>query len=120
MFKIESTPELDTEFLERWAEAFSTSVDLVALHVGLPLNPSKSQDSKSLELTHTRLLDIHKLLCRVRPWFNSDLATWEWFIGESLVPFGGLTPSEVVKSHHDKGVEALNEWVDSRELGGFQ
>ncbi|MFD1385042.1 hypothetical protein ACFQ45_16940 [Rhodanobacter aciditrophus] len=120
MFEIESTPELGTELLERWAEAFPTSVDLVAQHVGLPLNPLKSLDSKSLELTHTRLLDIHKLLCRVRPWFNSDKATWEWFINEPLAPFNGLTPSDVVKSYHNGGIEALHEWVDGRELGGFQ
>ncbi len=120
MFEIESAPELGAEVLESWADAFSIPVDQVAQYVGLPLNPSKSLDSKSLELTHTRLLDIHKLLFRVRPWFNSDQATWEWFIGESLVPFGGLSPSEVINSHHDKGVEALNEWVDGRQLGGFQ
>lgn len=120
MFEIDSSPGQSDELLDNWASAFSTSVDHVSHYIGLPLHSSEEVGFNDSGATQTRLFDIHKLLCRVRLWFSSDQATWEWFIGESLVPFGGLTPSEVVKLYHDEGIDALNEWVSARELAGFQ
>ncbi|TPE54313.1 hypothetical protein FJM67_05040 [Maribrevibacterium harenarium] len=118
--KIGSPPAHGYELPSSWAEAFCTTVDHIARFVDLPSQSLKRKDRIMNVKVQTRLIEVHALLRRVRPWFNSDQAAWAWYIGEPLVAFGRLTPAEIIKIHHEKGIEALNDWITERELGGFQ
>lgn len=117
---IGSDSESGHEVPSSWAATFYTTVDHIARFVDLPVQSLKRQDRLKLARVQTRLIEVRAILRRVRPWFNSDQAAWAWFIGEPLISFGNLTPSEIIKLHHEKGIEALNDWITEREMGGFQ
>lgn len=104
----------------QWAEMFFTSTDHIARFVALPAQSLKRPERLTKPKVQTRLVEVHALLRRVRPWFSSDQAVWAWFIGEPLLSFGRLTPSEVVRQYGDAGLESINDWVTEREMGGFQ
>lgn len=118
--KIDSTNKDGIENPALWADAFYTTTDHIARFVHLPFQSLKRHDRLSQPKIQTRLKEIHMLLRRVRPWFNSDQAAWAWFIGEPLIAFGRLTPSQVVKHFQDSGIDSLNDWITEREMGGFQ
>ncbi|MCC5453293.1 hypothetical protein LMJ53_16380 [Rheinheimera sp. UJ51] len=118
-FKIGSAPEQGIEQPKAWAEAFFTTIDHLAAFVDLPPQSLKRPERVKQSKVQTRLIEIHALLRRVRPWFNSDQAAWAWYIGEPIVAFEQLTPSKIIKKFHGSGVEALNDWITEREMGGF-
>ncbi|MCC5453148.1 hypothetical protein LMJ53_15615 [Rheinheimera sp. UJ51] len=118
-FKIGTAPDQGIEQPKAWAEAFFTSIEQLADFVDLPPQSLKRSERVKQSKVQTRLIEIHLLLRRVRPWFNSDQATWAWYIAEPLVAFEQLTPSEVIKKFHGSGIQALNDWITERELGGF-
>lgn len=118
--RISSASEQGLEQPSAWAKAFFTTIDHIARFVDLPVQSLKRAERVKQAKVQTRLTEIHALLRRVRPWFNSDQAAWAWYIGEPLIAFGRLTPSEVVKQYSESGIEALNDWITEREMGGFQ
>ena len=103
-----------------WAGAFYTTVEHIARFIDLPAQSLKRADRLKQARVQTRMIEVHAILRRVRPWFSSDQATWAWFIGEPITSFGRLTPSEVIKQFHEKGVEALNDYITAKEMGGFE
>lgn len=103
-----------------WAGNLYTTVDHIAKFIDVPVLSLKRKDRFHQPKIQTRLIEIHALLRRVRPWFSSDQAAWAWYIGEPLTSLGRLTPSEVVKQYKDAGIEALNDYVTSKEMGGFE
>lgn len=118
--QIKTAPSTGLELPSEWAANFYTTVDHIARFVDLPPQSLRRHDRVKQPKIQTRLSEIHALLRRIRPWFNSDQATWAWYIGEPLIAFGRLTPAEVVKHYQESGIEALNDWVTEREMAGFQ
>jgi len=105
---------------ERWAKTFCTTPDHIVRMLDLPESALTGGDKLRQPSVQTRLLEVHSLLNRVRPWFRSDMATWTWFISEPLASFGRLPPIEVLKQYPDKGVEALHDYITARDMGSFE
>jgi hypothetical protein len=103
-----------------WAAVFFTTVEHIARFIDLPAQSLKRADRLKQARVQTRMIEVHALLRRIRPWFSSDQAAWAWYIGEPLGAFGRLTPSEVVKHYHEQGIESLNNYITSKEMGGFE
>ncbi|WP_445428330.1 hypothetical protein [Alishewanella sp. HL-SH05] len=118
-FKIGTEPDQGVEQPKAWAAAFFTSIEHLADFVDLSPQSLKRSDRVKQSKVQTRLIEIHALLRRVRPWFNSDQAAWAWYIGEPILAFEQFTPSEIIKKFHGSGIEALNDWITEREMGGF-
>jgi hypothetical protein len=103
-----------------WAKAFYTTVEHIARFLDIPAQSLKRTDRVKKPNVQTRLVEVHGILRRVRPWFSSDQAAWAWYIGEPITSFGRLTPSEIVKQYHEEGIEALNDYITAKEMGSFE
>lgn len=102
-----------------WESTFFTTTDHLARFMDIPLQSLKRKERFSQAKVQTRLLEVHAILRRVRPWFDSDQAAWAWYISEPLASFANLTPAEIIKLHKGKGVEGINDFITAKELGGF-
>jgi len=105
---------------ERWAKAFCTTPGHIMRMLDLPEQALNQAEHLRQPAIQTRLVEVHSLLNRVRPWFRSDLACWTWFISEPLPSFGRLPALEVVKQYPEKGIEALHDFITARDMGGFE
>ena len=107
--------------LENWAKALSIPIQTIMYSIGLSFELSNLlQDPVNKLIVKKRLRDIYALLNSVRPWFESDKECWDWFVSKQLPAFSPLTPSEVVRHHHGRGINALHDWIDERKAGNFQ
>ncbi len=116
----EDVKEEGREDPRAWANQFSTTIEHIAKYISIPAQSLKRKERLKQPKVQTRMIEVHALLRRVRPWFHSNLAAWAWYIGEPLPSFGNLTPSEIIKQYHEKGIEALNDYITSKEMGGFE
>ncbi len=104
---------------KQWENTFCTTTDHLARFMDIPVQSLKRKERFTQAKVQTRLLEIHALLRRVRPWYDSDQAAWAWYISEPLASFANLTPAEIIKLHKGAGVEAINDFITAKELGGF-
>jgi uncharacterized protein (DUF2384 family) len=117
---IQLQSDLGFEDPKLWAGAFYTTVDHIARFIDIPAQSLKRADRIRQARVQTRMVEVHGILRRIRPWFASDQAAWAWFIGEPLTSFGRLTPSEIVKQFHEEGIEAINDYITAKEMGSFE
>lgn len=72
------------------------------------------------DTTARRLQTVNEIFDGVGDWFDSPTEVWEWFTSQPLIGFNGKTPAEVVRLSGVEGMEALKQFVKSKELGGFE
>lgn len=89
-------------------------------HTGIPTQSLTRKDRLAAKVTLSKLADVKAILQRVTPWFESEHQAWAWYIGQPITGLGNLTPSETIRKYGDKGVEAVNNYITSKELGGFE
>lgn len=104
---------------KQWESTFFTTTDHLARFMDIPVQSLKRKERYTQTKVQTRLLEVHGILRRVRPWFDSDQGAWAWYIGEPLTSFANLTPAEIIKLHKSAGVDAINDFITAKELGGF-
>lgn len=102
-----------------WESTFFTTMDHLARFMDIPVQSLRRKERFCQAKVQTRLLEVHAILRRVRPWFDNDQAAWAWYISEPLPSFANLTPAEIIKLHKGAGVEAINDFITAKELGGF-
>lgn len=91
-----------------------------SLHTGIPFQSLTRKERLMTNTTQSKFADIKAILRRVNPWFDSYHQAWAWYIGQPIAGLGNLTPSEAIKKFGDKGVTAVNDYITSKELGGFE
>ena len=103
-----------------WANVLGVTVKQIARYVDIPEQSLLRKERLVKPLVQARLLDVGALLRRVQPWFDSELQAWAWYTGQPIGSFGNLTPSEVVKQYGEKGIDALQDYITSKEMGAYE
>jgi hypothetical protein len=67
-----------------------------------------------------RINSILNIFDALQIWFDSPKQAWSWFTERKISGFGDLTASEVVVQNPDEGVSAVQSYIDSKNLGGFE
>ncbi|MGS0824387.1 hypothetical protein ACVBIO_01115 [Shewanella sp. 0m-8] len=100
-----------------WFKAFDVTVEKLAYFSGLS---NSSLIGLSDKASAERLSRIQSILKRIQYWFDDEHQAWEWFISKRIPSFGDLTPSEVVREFGDAGIHSLLEYIEHKEIGGFE
>lgn len=85
-------------------------------YAGIPVESLMNISDKNAQ---SRCNDIFAILSKVRPWFDSSFEGWSWYISQPIPSFGNITAAEVVKKYA-RGVEAVNDYIVTKEFGGFE
>lgn len=72
------------------------------------------------DITARHLQAVNEIFDSVGTWFDTPIETWEWLTSQPMIGFNGKTPAEVVRLGGVEGIEALKQFVKSKELGGFE
>lgn len=105
---------------QRLISELGVTVKHFSMHTGIPAQSLTRKERLEAKSTQSKFTDVRAILQRVSPWFDSHHQAWAWYIGQPIAGFGNLTPSEMVKKFGDTGVEAVNDFITSKELGGFE
>ncbi len=125
MFKcseINFTPEKIVENLDVLAQTYSIRTITFLRSIGLSFEITELDNDNPANRAQAlnRLCEIDTFLNSARLWFTSDNECWTWFMNEQLEAFSHLTPSEIVRRYQGRGINALLEWAEERNLGNFQ
>lgn len=63
---------------------------------------------------------IVAILYIVKPWFDSNAKRWSWFVNEPLLGFGDKTASEIICEQGLRGVDAVFDFITTKNLGAFE
>ncbi|GAA0373420.1 hypothetical protein GCM10009092_42000 [Bowmanella denitrificans] len=102
------------------AEGIGVTVEQLSRYMDIPMQSLTKQVRLSSPKVQTRLVDVKAILTRVRPWFDSDLEAWAWYVGKPIPSLDGLTAAETIKLYGNDGVSAVQDFITSKELGGFE
>ncbi|MCW8107134.1 hypothetical protein OPS25_01275 [Alteromonas ponticola] len=86
----------------------------------IPEERLDSRDFKLADSQQTRLLDIKKILQRVRAWFDTQQQAVLWLDTCRIQSFGNCTPLQILKQHGENGRQLLHKFIDGKELGGYE
>lgn len=102
------------------SDSLGVTLSHLARYVHLSEQSLSRKDRVVKKPVQTRLLDVKSIMSRTRRWFDTDLQAWAWFTGQPLTSLGNLTASEVINLYGDKGVDAIQDYITAKELGGFE
>ena len=96
------------------AAILRTSLEEVALTVGLGKDALQQRTRIQSDKTQRRLRELVEVLNKVQPRFGSELAAYAWYRSEPLSGFGGRTAMQLVQ---DGRAKQLLEYVDAVDAG---
>ena len=91
-------------------EHFFAKTGVVAL--SLNLNTERNEVN--------RLMNILDVFNKLQAWFDTPPESWEWYTEQKIASFGNLTAADIVVQNPENGLIALNSYIDSKNLGGFE
>lgn len=106
--------------IKSFMSALGCSFDEFSKYTGISIEELNEINSASNSFTLSKFNDICGILSRIQFWFDSDSEGWAWFTSQRLLGFGNMTASEIVKLHHSDGVKAVNDYITSKDAGGFE
>ncbi len=96
------------------AAILRTSLEEVALTVGLGNDALQRRTRIHSNKTQRRLRELVEVLNKVQPRFGSELMAYAWYRSEPLSGFGGLTAMQLVQE--GKAQQVL-EYIDAVDAG---
>ena len=119
MNKVDDTIDMalksDTKIqLKALTESFRITEDDVYTAVGLTPSDIGS------DVADERVEALFKVCGGVRVWFDKPAETWQWFTSQTISGFGGRTPAAMIRDYDAKGGDALMQFIESKQLGGFE
>lgn len=108
--------ETQTKIRERIA-SLEISAEAFCISIGAETSDLKGDVD---DFTARRLQAVNEMFDIVGTWFDTPTEVWGWFTSQPLIGFNDKTPAEVVRLDGDEGMEALKQFVKSKELGGFE
>lgn len=99
--------------LQAFTESLGISEDDV--YASVDLTPRDIESDVAAE----RLSALLTVCDSVRPWCDSSADVWRWFTSQSLTGFGGITPAALIRDDNARGGQALIQFIESKQLGGF-
>ncbi|MFQ3250594.1 MAG: hypothetical protein ACI9O6_002433 [Glaciecola sp.] len=68
----------------------------------------------------TLLIHTFDIIAGVMHWFDCDYQCWIWYLSKPLTSFNNQTAVDIVRDHGERGVEALDNFITSKNLGRFE
>lgn len=103
--------------LQEFLDDLGITPEHFAHYTGITLSTTmRSSESSVSQLGDSIIGIIHS----VSPWFDSDYKSWTWFISEPIISFGNKTPAQIVKERGHIGVDAVRDYIASKNLGAFE
>ncbi len=59
------------------------------------------------------------ILEKVNHWFETDQEALNWY-NNTVIPSFGMTASQVLKKNGIKGEKAVINYIEGKEMGGFE
>jgi len=106
--------------VETWAEELNISVEKLVLSLGFKPSTLLETSKEGLEHNSHDIKRIKRLLKKLENRFENKHQIWEWFTSEKIPALGEITPSDVIKKFNGKGIDTLLEYIEHKELGGFE
>jgi len=79
-----------------------------------------ASDTQIDSVENSNVMSILSIFDQLQVWFDSPSEAWHWFTQEKIRGFGALTASEVVVQNSQDGVNAVLDYIESKNLGGFE
>lgn len=103
--------------LQAFLDDLGVTPEHFAHYTGITLSTTmRSSESSVSQLGNSIIGIIHS----VRPWFDSDFQSWAWYISEPIISLGNKTPAQIVKELGPAGVDAIRDYIASKNLGAFE
>lgn len=64
--------------------------------------------------------DVLPIFEQTEVWFDCPTEAWDWFVNYQISGCGNLTAAQVVKQQGGEGVIAIELYIKSKKLGGFE
>ena len=96
------------------AAILRTSLEEVALTVGLGKDALQRRTRIQSDKTQRRLCELVEVLNKVQPRFGSELIAYAWYRSEPLSGFGGCTAMQLVQ---DGKAKLALEYIDAVDAG---
>ena len=100
----------------RIAAALRTSVEEIAMTVGLGKDALQRRTRINSDKTQRRLRELVEVLNKVEPRFGSELMAYAWYRSEPLPGFDGRTAMQLVQ---DGRAQQVLEYIDAVDAGVF-
>lgn len=114
--QIEDVTENDLLIPSKIAEILHTSMDEVAMVLGLEKDDLNHRTCIEATDTQRRLRDFVAILTHVTPRFDSALLVYAWYRSDPLPGFGDLTAMQLVQ---DGKYRSILEYLDAIDAGVY-
>jgi hypothetical protein len=102
---------------EKLIADLGVTLEHFSLHSGISMTALMTYED---EFSQSRCDDISAILNKIRPWFDSYYQCWSWYIGQPIMGLGNITAAEIIKQNNELGVKAINDYIASKKLAGYE
>jgi hypothetical protein len=85
--------------------------------IGIPL---RSPDIDQQEMVKKRIKAICAMFLKLEDWFISPQDSWHWYTEQKIPAFGNITATELVMQEQDAGIAIVMDYIEIKNLGGFE